>query len=435
MNEMHEKGGAGIKTSRVASRELRIGGGNARKRPRRVPRDGTVRVSPTTIGGPNWKNRRSVDQKAPRTDIGATIGRPNWKNGHPVDQKTPRTGIGATIGRPNWKNGHPVDQTTPRTGVGATIGQPNWKNRRSVDQKTPRTGIGATIGRPNWKNRRSVDQKTPRTDIGATIGGPNWKSRRGVDQNVAPRACRSATGWEPAPSFSRRGGAKRTWRPRWRARFRFDGGEKRAGLAPTRAPPMGTRKAVARVLAPTKPRLWGREAAFRGVWRPRFPRLWAPESWKPANWRPRSPWGHAPPACGIGFGVRGRTRASVTPAGGRGSRRSRPEGGGLPLSQAPVLGEEGRLVGHEEHVVADVRGQVVQLQLDRAGRQSRRLQVGRAGPSPGPQGRRQGLVGGDQAVEPPPSVATRRPSARTRTSCVTSSPREPDPRRRWRSQR
>src|SRR5690554_1150887 len=92
MNEMHEKGGIDIKTSGVARTERRIADGDSGKRPRRVPRDGTVRVSPTTIGRPNPKNRRSVDQKTSRTGIGATIGRPNRKNGQPVDQKNVRRG-------------------------------------------------------------------------------------------------------------------------------------------------------------------------------------------------------------------------------------------------------------------------------------------------------------------------------------------------------
>jgi len=259
MNGMHEKGGVGIKTSGVAPNEQRIGGGNARKRPRRVPRTGNVPVSPTTIGRPNWKNRRSVDQK------------------------TPRTGIGTTIGGPNWKNGRSVDQKTPRTGGGATIGRPNWKNRRSVDQKTPRTGIGTSIGGPNWKNRQSVDQKTRRTGIGTTIGRPNWKNRGGVDQNVSPRACQSATGWEPAPIVSRLGvrnerggrdgahisppmGPKTRKRAGWRPHFPSDGDGKHENvpLGAHFSPPTGTQNAKTRRLAPT-------HDTVRGSWVGRGP--------------------------------------------------------------------------------------------------------------------------------------------------------------------
>ena len=82
MNEMHEKGGAGIKTSGVARSDQPIGGGDARKRPRRLPRDGTVGVSPPPSADRTGKTatlltkrrlgRASVPRSADRT--GKTAG-------------------------------------------------------------------------------------------------------------------------------------------------------------------------------------------------------------------------------------------------------------------------------------------------------------------------------------------------------------------------
>ena len=217
MNEMHEKWGAGIRTSGVSRTEGRIGGGNSRKRPRGISLEGSVRVSPTTIGGPDWKNGWSVDQKTRRTGIATTIGGRNWKNGRPVDQKTRRTGIATTIGGPKWKNGRPVDQETRPTTIGTTIGGANWKNGRPVDQKALSTGIGTPIGGPKWKTGWSVDQKARGTGIGTPIGGPNWKTGRRVDQTAVRRKREGGCdrwggafgGWRQSPA----GGSGQPWAP------------------------------------------------------------------------------------------------------------------------------------------------------------------------------------------------------------------------------
>ena len=188
MNEMHEKWGAGIRTSGVSQTEGRIGGGNSRKRPRGISLEGSVRVSPTTIGGPDWKNGWSVDQKTRRTGIATTIGGRKWKNGRPVDQETRPTTIGTTIGGANWKNGRPVDQKALSTGIGTPIGGPKWKTGWSVDQKARGTGVGTPIGGPNWKTGRRVDQTAVRRKREGGCdrwGGRSWG---GVSRRPAVRA-------------------------------------------------------------------------------------------------------------------------------------------------------------------------------------------------------------------------------------------------------